>query len=108
MLLNGGGGELPGAWGKGLRDSRTLLYAFSGLVFGEFGRLLYFEGYVFVAIPVASLRPRRWFVFDPSDPFDEWVLVRLNSNGLEEFEKLDEAVDAFEGCLFVGDVGAEL
>lgn len=38
------GGEGPGACGKGLRDSRTLLYAFSGLVFGEFGRLLYLVG----------------------------------------------------------------
>lgn len=59
-------------------------------------------------MPVASLKPRLCPVVELIDPFEVCVLVRLSSNGYDEFEKLEEAVDASEGCLLDGDVGAEL
>lgn len=63
-------------------------------------------------MPVASLSPRRcprgrWPEFDPIDPFEVCVLVRLSSK-YDELEKLEETVDAFESCLLDGEVGAEL
>lgn len=85
-----------GGWGKGRRDCRTLLYALSGLdsILASGLLLSRADG----AITVASLTPR--LCPYPLDAADESVLVLVRSNTPEEFEYPDDAVDAFEGCLF--------
>lgn len=53
-------------------------------------------------MPVASLTPRLCPEY-PLEAVEEMVLVRLSSRCPDELEYAVEAVEAFDGCRFVGE-----